>query len=149
MLPANSTVLKSLELPVQYAITNAGVVGQKQALEQLESALRGGLRLVQVREKSFDTHERERFARQVVERCRDYGARVMINGDTALAEAVVADGVHLTGKQLMEIRCRPNLRWCAASCHDRHGIEKAELLGLDFIVLGPVKATASHPDVRP
>ncbi len=148
MLPANAVVLKALQLPAQYAITNAAALGEKAALARLESALCRGLKLVQVREKGYDPAMRERFAREVVSRCHRHGAMVMVNGETALAAAVAADGVHLTAKQLMETANRPDLPWCAASCHDRREIEQAESLGLDFIVLGPVKATASHPRAR-
>jgi 8-oxo-dGTP diphosphatase len=149
MLPANAVVLKALELPVQYAITNATALGEKEALARLESALCSGLKLVQVREKRFDQARLERFAREVVSRCHQHGAIVLINGDAALVEAIGADGVHLTGNRLMETTSRPDLPWCAASCHDRQEIEQAESLRLDFIVLGPVRATASHPDARP
>ncbi|UCH47925.1 MAG: Nudix family hydrolase [Betaproteobacteria bacterium] len=149
MLPANAVVLKALELPVQYAITNATALGEQAALERLESALRSGLKLVQVREKHFDPSRLERFAREVVSRCHQFGAIVLVNGDAALADATGADGVHLTAKRLMEATSRPDLPWCAASCHDRQEIEHAESLELDFVVLGPVKVTASHPDARP
>lgn len=149
MLPANAVILKALQLPAQYAITNATVVGEKVALARLESALSRGLKLVQVREKGYDPAMLERFAREVVSRCRRHGAMVMVNGETALAAAVAANGVHLTAKKLMEMANRPHLPWCAASCHDRREIEQAETLGLDFIVVGPVKATPSHPGARP
>ena len=33
----------------------------------------------------------------------------------------------------------------AASCHTREELERAMALDLDFVVLGPVKATGSHP----
>ena len=150
MLPANTCVLKALELPEQYAITNASASGEQQALERLEAALSGGLKLVQVREKCFEPGRLEKFAREVVARCRDHGAKVMINADADLAARVAADGVHLRAAQLINAVNRPaGFRWCAASCHDRGEIEKAETLGMDFIVLGPVKLTASHPQARP
>jgi 8-oxo-dGTP diphosphatase len=148
MLPANAVVLKALELPVLYAITNATALGEKEALARLESALDGGLKLVQVRERHFEQARLERFAREVVSRCNQYGATVLVNGDAALAAVIGADGVHLTARQLMKTTSRPNLPWCAASCHERKEIEQAESLGLDLIVLGPVKATVSHPDAR-
>ena len=37
----------------------------------------------------------------------------------------------------------------AASCHDVDELRQAELLGCDFAVLGPVDATASHPNASP
>jgi len=149
MLPANTAVLKALELPAHYGITNASELGEAVALRRLDAALNSGLRLVQVREKRFDTRRLKNFAREVVTRCRVFGAKVMINGDAVLADSVAADGVHLTASQLMQITHRPNLNWCAASCHDDNEIRKAESLELDFIVVGPVKKTPSHPGARP
>jgi 8-oxo-dGTP diphosphatase len=39
----------------------------------------------------------------------------------------------------------PDLEWVAASCHDAAELEQAVRLGVDFVVLGPVLPTASHP----
>ena len=39
--------------------------------------------------------------------------------------------------------------WSAASCHNADELAQAERLGLDFVVLGPVRATESHPDATP
>ncbi len=149
LLPANTAVLRALELPDRYAITNAGEVGEAASLARLQLALCKGLTLVQIREKDFDKGRLGRFARDVVERCRNYGARVLINGDAKLAVDAGADGVHLTSAQLMSADSRPQLDLCAASCHDQRELERAARLELDFVVLGPVRATPSHPQARP
>ena len=150
MLPANTFVLKALELPARYAITDAGSSGVPQALARLEAALSGGLRLVQVREKALQPDALKRFAREVVTRCHECGAQVMLNSDVELALELGADGVHLPAARVKQMRERPaGLRWCAASCHDRNELEKAEALGVDFVVLGPVKRTESHPRAVP
>jgi 8-oxo-dGTP diphosphatase len=38
---------------------------------------------------------------------------------------------------------------CAASCHNAGDVARAGALGLDFVVLGPVRATPTHPDADP
>ncbi len=150
LLPANAFVLKALELPVQYAITDASNSGEQQALERLDRALSRGLKLLQVREKRLNGPALEKFAAEVVRRCHEHGTRVLINGDADLATRIGADGVHLPAACLMEATTRPTgLYWCGASCHDRREIERAEAIGVDFIVLGPVKRTASHPQATP
>ena len=132
------------------AITNASESGEQRALERLDTALSRGLRLVQVRETHLKQSALEKFAAEVVWRCHDYGARVIINNDADLAAKVAADGVHLPAARLIEASARPpGFYWYGASCHDRWEIERAEAIGVDFIVLGPVKRTASHPQETP
>ena len=36
-----------------------------------------------------------------------------------------------------------------ASCHDEAELAHAAALGMDYVVVGPVNATASHPGARP
>ncbi|MDP2795037.1 MAG: Nudix family hydrolase [Sulfurisoma sp.] len=145
MLPANAPVLKALALPDFYAITHAHAVGIDVQLAALVRALENGLKLVQLREANLPELARESFAARAVALCHRHGARVLINGDAQLAWAVGADGAHLPAEQLMRCRQRPELPLVAASCHDAHELAHAATLGLDFVVLGPVLPTASHP----
>lgn len=145
MLPANAPVLAALRLPAIYGITHAWQIGADAQLAALAAALRGGLKLVQLRETALPEHQRHAFAAAAVPLCHAHGAHVLVNGDPALAIAVAADGVHLTARQLMSLQSRPPLPLVAASCHGRKELEQAAHLGLDFAVLGPVQPTASHP----
>lgn len=145
LLPANGPILNALDLPPVYAITRASELGVELFLERLEAALQQGIKLIQVREKSMEGTALRAFASRVVERAHAYAARVVINGDLALAHAAGADGVQLTSPQLMALTARPEIALVGASCHDRHELERAAGLGLDFAVLSPVKPTLSHP----
>ncbi|MEX0958256.1 MAG: Nudix family hydrolase [Burkholderiales bacterium] len=149
MLPANTPILKALSLPSEYAISNAHEIGVTPALAKLDIALARGLRLVQIRERDLDQTARTRFAAEVVKRTHRAGGRVVVSGSEELATAVGADGVHLTAVQLMVAQRRPALPWCGASCHDEAELRRAEELGMDFAVLGPVCRTDSHPAVVP
>lgn len=145
MLPANGPILKSLGLPDFYAITHAAELGVEQQLARLATALERGLKLVQIREPNLDEKTRSDFAQAVVALCHRVGARVLVNDDEALARRCGADGLHLPARRLMSLAQRPDFPWVAASCHNRDELVKAETLGLDFAVLGPVQTTASHP----
>jgi 8-oxo-dGTP diphosphatase len=145
MLPANAPVLAALSLPHEYAITTAETLGPEVMLERLGRRLAGGLRLVQVRDKRLSSDARAAFARSVVRLARAFGARVLVNSDLALARAAGADGVHLSARDLTALCSRPAGLLVAASCHDAQELERAMSLELDFAVLGPVKATATHP----
>ena len=102
MLPANAPVLRALGLPPVYAITNAAELGVRLSLEQMESALQQGLRLVQVREKGMARDELRAFAGEVVALAHRHGARVLVNGDVRLSREIGADGVHFPSVQLMD-----------------------------------------------
>jgi 8-oxo-dGTP diphosphatase len=149
LLPANGPVLRGLLLPAEYAITRAGELGVEPFLSRLEAGLRRGLKLIQVREKAFGHEALEEFARRVVALARAYGAKVLVNADAALARETGADGVHLTAEQLRGVSDRPDFPWCGASCHSGEELRCAEALGIDFAVLGPVRATPSHPHAVP
>jgi 8-oxo-dGTP diphosphatase len=145
LLPANAPILRALRLPDVYAITNAAEWGERNFLQRLEQALAGGLRLLQVREKAMPGEKLIRFATEVVRLARVHGARVLVNGDLAVAQRAGADGVHLTSAQLRQLDRRPAAELVGASCHDAGEMARAQALGADFVVLGPVLPTPSHP----
>ena len=145
LLPANGPILRALALPTFYGVSNAGEVGTHIFLARLEAALERGLRLVQLREKTLDSDALHELARSTCALAHRYGAKVIVNGDAALAGRVGADGVHLTAAQLGTIESRPAFDLVGASCHDAEELERAARLGCDFAVLGAVNETASHP----
>ena len=115
-------------------------------MARLDSALSGGLRLVQLREKSMPPRQLAELATEVARRCHSHAARLLVNGDFELARQVQADGVHLTANQLRELSARPDFSLVGASTHDADELARAATLGCDFAVLGPVKPTQTHPD---
>ncbi len=145
MLPANAPVLAALALPGFYGITHAAEIGVEAQLAALESALSGGLRLVQLREPGLVPEARADFADAANALCRSAGAQLLINGDPELARRVGAAGIHLSAAQLGATSARPDFPLVGASCHTRAELEQAAGLGLDFAVVGAVKPTASHP----
>jgi 8-oxo-dGTP diphosphatase len=103
------------------------------------------LRLVQIRERNLEPAARHSFAEQVIRAVSDVGGIVVINGDPGLA-TILGAGVHWQSRELMTAHARPDAEWCGASCHDAAELDKARELGLDFVLLGPVQVTPSHPD---
>ena len=145
LLPANAPILRALRLPPAYAISNAAALGEREFLVRLERALAGGLKLLQVREKAMTGGDLLRFSTTVVRLAHACGARVLVNADIALAQKAGADGVHLTAAQLKQMNRRPVLDLVGASCHDASELARAQLLGADLAVLGPVLPTPTHP----
>lgn len=145
LLPANGPILSALELPAIFAVSNVAEMGEELFMARLAATLENGLRLIQLRDKSLPPSELERVARRVVALARPYGAKVLINADARLAEAVGADGVHLPAAALMRLDARPRTGLVGASCHSSAEMERASELGLDYVLLGAVLPTLSHP----
>lgn len=145
VLPANAPVFAGLRLPMQYGITHASEIGVVAQLEKLEFALTLGLGLVQLREAALPEDQRVLFANEAVTMCHAHGARVLVNGDVELARRVRADGVHFTSAQLSALRARPGFELVAASCHSAEELAKAAQLEFDFVAVGTVQPTLSHP----
>jgi 8-oxo-dGTP diphosphatase len=149
LLPANETILRSLELPSIYGISMAEDLGEEDFLRRAREAVANGLRLIQLREKSWPVERLRRLAERLLPIAHDAGARVLLNGDPALARQLGCAGVHWTSAALREASVRPDAMLCAASCHDEAELARAAALGVDFAVLGPVAATPSHRGITP
>ena len=110
-----------------------------------------GVTLLQLRAKTLSEREYRRAAALVLERARGTSARVLLNAAPELATDLGAPGVHLTAQRLMTLSRRPlhAPHWVAASCHDARELRHAMNLGVDFAVLAPVLATATHPGAIP
>ncbi len=148
LLPANGPILSALAIPETYGITGFAASEQPCALVAIDAALRAGLRLIQVRGKDWPAGSFAGYAREIVMRARASGAKVLINGDIELAQRCGADGVHLTSRQLHTLVSRPPLALIGASCHSVDELRRAEALGADFAVLGPVLPTSTHPEAQ-
>lgn len=144
MLAANAPVLRSLQLPEIYAISQVEALGEDRFIERLDAAVRQGLRLLQLREKSLSACRLKRLTDRVLEITAPAGARVLVNSAMP-AERRRYAGVHLTSRDLMRAAVKPDHPLVAASCHDRRELDHAIRLGLDFVVVSPVLPTGSHP----
>lgn len=145
MLPANAPILASLALPDEYAVSAVQSLGEDEFLRRLETRLGTGLRLLQLREKQLSREALLALASKVSVLAHRYGARVLVNADPGLVREAGADGVHFTAQALMGLDVRPGGMLAGASCHDAVELARAMALEIDFALLGPVKATASHP----
>jgi 8-oxo-dGTP diphosphatase len=146
ILPANDPILRALELPPVYALSNAEENGVDAELARIRQGVSNGFRLIQIRDKTLPSAERRRLAEgtmSIARTCPD--ARVLINDDDALALAVGAHGVHLSSSRLATIGERPAFEWVGASCHTADELVRAAELDIDFAVLGPLLPTPTHP----
>ena len=144
LLPANAAILRALELPAIYGITMADELGEEPFLDRAQAAIAAGLRLIELREKSWPLGRLQKFAERLLPVVHAAGARVLLNGDPELARRLGCAGVHWTAAALREATHRVEGMLCAASCHDDVELARAAELDLDFAVLGPVAPTLTH-----
>jgi len=143
MLPANAPVLNALKLPPILAISNVREMGGERWMSALQLAVFEDVKLVQLREKHLGRLRFQHLLERLMTRATPAGAKVVVNSDCGPWPQ--SDGAHLTAAALMAATARPAGQIVGASCHDAQELAKAAALDLDYAVLGPVKATASHP----
>ena len=143
MLPANAPVLAALELPAVMVVSNAAETGFDAWSLRLSAQVIRERLLIQVREKGLEPQRVQFLLSRALTRGTPFGAIVVVTSDCGIWPQ--ADGVHLTARALMAAAARPAGRVAGASCHDAHEIAQAARLGLDYVVVGPVKDTPSHP----
>jgi len=149
MLPAAIPVIGWLRLPQRLAISSARQIGDDAFLAALAKALAAGLRLVQLREPGIESDRLDRLWRAARAMCRASGAALVVNSAHPASYPAACDGVHLRSADLHACVSRPSFRIVGASCHDARDLEQARRLGVDYVVLGPVKPTKTHPGAVP
>lgn len=153
LLPASLPPLRWLTLPDQYALSSIGQPEHADAwLETLQQQLDRGIRLVQLREPTWPAGPADPTLKTVfdraIERCHKAGARVLINSVHPKAWWKQADGVQLRAQDalLSDERPLPEDRYLVGvSAHHTADVLYAQVLGADFVVLGHVLDTPSHP----
>ena len=148
---ANGPIVAAVRLPEHYLITPEPGPDTGAFLQALAASLRRGISLVQLRAVSLSEADYLSLARRVSPLVHEHGARLLLNADPAFVTEVGADGVHLNGPRLRALAQRPlsEAYWVAASCHAAEDLARAAALGVDFALLSPVAATASHPEASP
>lgn len=134
-------------MPPYYAILDDS---DESLLESnLQKILAKGVKLIQARLKNLTAEAAHGFIKHAYCLCQQHGALLLINSAVKLTDNM-ADGIHLTSRDLMAMQTRPaHIQWLAASCHNLQQLNHAEQISVDFVVLAPVLATKSHPETLP
>ncbi len=146
MPDADRPVVAALRDPAHYLVTPEPGDDDARWLSSLRAALDAGARRVQLRAYATGTLRWHRLVERATTLARDAGADVLVNGDVGLALAL-GIGMHLRASQLEALSQRPlpPSSLVIASCHSHEDLARAQALGCDAAVLGPVLATPSHP----
>lgn len=109
-------------------------------------AWRGGATMLQLRSPRAAAAELEAEAEQLMDLCP---LPLVVNGRPDVARAVAAAGVHLPEQGMPIAAARKVLGGrgrVGRSVHSPDGARLAGDEGADYVVLGPIFSTASHPD---
>jgi thiamine-phosphate pyrophosphorylase len=114
----------------------------------LEAVIRGGVDVVQLRDKDLEARPLLQRARIVRAVCSDHGVPFVLNDRPDLALEASADGVHLGRDDAPCALARRLLGPDAIVGHSTHSpedLDDAVSLPVDYLSAGPVVPTATHP----
>ena len=132
-----------------YAVTDRSRLGEHTLAWAVEEALRGGVTLVQLREKHLDKDDFRTEALEIQALCRRYGVPLLINDDVELALEIGADGVHVGQDDLEAGQARAKLgpdRIIGVSAHSVEEALRAQAAGADYLGAGAVFPTGTKGD---
>jgi thiamine-phosphate pyrophosphorylase len=134
-----------------YLITDRALLPEGQFLAGIESALKGGVRAIQLREKNLPESELRTLAQDVLKLTRQYNALLIINHRAELADEIGADGVHLTESSpaVRKIRKQFPSLLIGKSAHSLQSALRAQHQKADFVTFSPVYDTPSKQQYGP
>lgn len=142
---ANRGILNALQLPDRYMITGE-FTDNADYLQCIHLALTQGVRLIQLRAKHLAEKDYLSLAKQVVA-LQTGDISVVLNTSPEIFAQTTAVGLHLNSRRLMQLQRRPISanKLLSAAAHNEQELKQANRIGVDILLLSPVKPTTSHP----
>jgi thiamine-phosphate pyrophosphorylase len=137
---------------VLYLVTDAGLSRGRSHLSIVEAAIRGGVTIVQYREKEAPTRRMIEEAAELLGLCRAAGIPFIVNDRLDVALAVDADGAHVGQDDMPASLARRLLgrrKILGVSAGSTEEALKAVHDGADYIGASPVFSTPTKPDAPP
>lgn len=132
-----------------YAVTDRHWLNGRTLEEDVELALKGGVTLVQLREKDLNFEEFCEEAEKIHLLCQKYNVPLIINDDVEVAKAVNSEGVHLGQGDMSIAKAREilgNDKIIGATARTKEQAVKAEKEGADYVGSGAVFGTSTKSD---
>jgi len=130
-----------------YALSDDALTPPQTIFSQIDEILRCGVKLVQYRSKL--AAQDEALIRSLIGLCEDYGAKLIINDDAALAKKLGAHGVHIGKSDGETAQVREFLgadKIIGVSCYDDLNLAlKAQDEGASYAAFGAVFASPTKP----
>ena len=129
-----------------YVIIDPEVANGRDPLELAASAIRGGARMLQLRDKLRDKGSVLPLAMGMQELCRDNDADLVVNDHADLAFATGCAGLHVGQSDLPVAQARRMLSAYQVLGRSNHEIDEllqSEEMGADHLAFGPIYATGT------
>lgn len=134
-----------------YAVTDRAWTGKQSLYEQVESALKGGVTCVQLREKGMDEDRLVKEATAIAALCRRYGVPFLVNDNVDVALRCGADGVHVGQDDMAAAQVRQRVgrdRIVGVSAHSVAQALEAVKNGADYLGVGAAFSTSTKRDTN-
>lgn len=136
---------------ILYAVTDRRWLNGRKLSDAVESAIRGGAGMVQLREKDLDDEAFLEEALKLKSVCVGYKVPLIINDNVAVALKADADGVHVGQSDLDAADVRGLIGPDKILGVSAHSLDEALLAvkhGADYLGVGAAFATGSKTDVN-
>ncbi|TDI99445.1 MAG: thiamine phosphate synthase [Candidatus Dadabacteria bacterium] len=136
-----------------YVITDKKLIKRAGFIETVEKSIKGGARIVQLREKDTPKNEILNLGRELLKLTRRYDVPLIINDSPELAKEIGADGVHLGGDDTSIKNARAILgdeAIIGVSCYNQieRGLNAVQN-GADYVAFGTPYYTPTKPEREP
>lgn len=147
MPPADRPIVAAL-LQTEYCLVTPSpdVMRDSEWLAGVEAAVAAGVGRIQLRAPGCSPNRWRTLVAESVALAQSSDVQLSVNGEPALALQHHI-GLHLPEKLLRARMTRdfPDGLALSASCHDEYALRHAEAIGCDYVVVGQIKPSPSHP----
>ncbi|MBM2831391.1 MAG: thiamine-phosphate pyrophosphorylase, partial [Dehalococcoidia bacterium] len=129
-----------------YVIIDTESLRGRKAIDVTGQAIRGGARIIQLRDKTLPKGELEKIAQGMKALCKGHGVPFIVNDHLDIALATGADGLHLGQKDMAVATARrllPADRVIGCSTKTVEQALKAQAEGADYLAVGAIYPTST------
>lgn len=146
-----NTIRARLDLSL-YLVLDPGLCRSLSAIDTVLAAIKGGISLVQLRDKTADTAGLIETGQALKDAMAATGVPLIINDDLEAARAVDADGVHVGQDDRRAAEVRQQLgpdKLIGLSVESARHMAAVDPTVVDYVGIGPVLATTTKTDHKP
>ena len=134
-----------------YAVTDRAWLKGRTLYQQVESALKGGVTCVQLREKELGDDDLLAEATEIAALCKRYGVPLFINDNVEVAVKSHADGIHVGQEDMAAAKVRERVgeeMMIGVSVHTVKEALDAVKAGADCLGVGAMFSTPTKADAE-